>query len=190
MWLVVASSVSAETETGQFAAYAVGAQTCATILEAYQTSNQPNVLFEVSSWLSGYISGVNRLSDGTYDVTPVMNHSSLAVLTLRLCENNSDQLFETVVNALLGVFEPLRVTEESPGIQVGRDGQVMTLRQASIRLLQNELVAVGFLDAQSADGVVGPKTLGALLAWQKVNNRAETGTFDPLTILGLLQDQQ
>jgi hypothetical protein len=190
MFFIGASSVAAETATGQYATYAVGAQSCATVLEAYQSSNQANVLLEVSSWLSGYISGVNRLTDETYDITPVMNHASLTVLTLRLCENNRDQLYESVVNALLGVFEPLRVTQESQGIQVGRDGQVVMLRQSSIRLLQEELVSSGFLDAQSVDGVVGPKTLNAVREWQKANNQAETGTFDPFTILGLLQDEQ
>lgn len=189
-FIIGASSASAETSTGQYATYAVGAQTCATVLEAYQSSNQANVVLEVSTWLSGYISGVNRLTPETYDITPFMNHSSLAVLTLRLCENNSDRLYESVVNALLGVFGPLRATEESLGIQVGRGVQVTTLRQSSIGPLQEELVSGGFLDAQSVDGVVGPKTLDAVLSWQKANNLAETGTFDPFTVLGLLQDEQ
>lgn len=187
--LLGVSSVPAATVSGQYATYAVGAQTCSTVLEAYQ-ADQKAVMLEVSSWLSGYISGLNRLGEGIYDITPVMNHAPLALLTLRICENNRDQLYETVVNSALDVFAPLRVTEESPPVQTVRDDRIATLRESAIETLQAALASAGFLDNKSVDGVFGVKTSNAIISWQRANNVNETGLFDPLTIFVLLQSQQ
>ena len=187
--LLGVSSASAATVSGQYATYAVGAQTCATVLEAYQ-ADQEAVMLDVSSWLSGYISGHNRLVEGVYDVTPVMNHAPLALLTLRICENNVDKLYETVVNSALDVFAPLRVTEESRSVQTVRGNRSATLRESAIEVLQAALASAGFLDNKFVDGVFGEKTSNGIISWQKANNVSETGLFDPLTIFVLLQSQQ
>jgi len=187
--LLGVSSASAATVSGQYATYAVGAQTCSTVLEAYQ-ADQEAVMLDVSSWLSGYISAHNRLVEGVYDVTPVLNHAPLALLTLRICENNRDQLYETVVNSALDVFAPLRVTEESRSVQTVRGNRSATLREPAIEVLQAALASAGFLDNKLVDGVFGEKTSNGIISWQKANNVSETGLFDPLTIFVLLQSKQ
>lgn len=186
--LIVGATVgSAATDTGQYATYAIGAQNCSALLDAYQNAEQDAVLLEVSSWLSGYISGVNRLEESTYDVTPIMNHAALALLTLRVCENNPDQLYESVVSATIEEFELLRVREEVGGVQLESQGRTVMLREPAIKLLQTILADEGYLEAEAADGVFGSQTSEAITEWQKSEARTETGIFDPITVFGLLQ---
>lgn len=177
----------AATDDGQYANYAVGAQPCSAVLQAYQQNDQSAVLLEVSSWLSGYISAMNRVSEETYDVTPIMNHASLTMLTLRICENNPDQLYESVVNAALSVLAPLRSQEEVGGVQIERDGLSITLRENSIKALQVILAEKGLLDEAAADGVFGDMTAKAISTWQNDNGLQVTGLFDPVTVFSLVQ---
>jgi hypothetical protein len=188
--MVSANVASAATNNGKFAAYSVGAQPCSVVLQAYAGTDRAKALLEVSSWLSGYISGLNRLKEDTYDATSIMDHASLTFLTLRICEKNPKQLYESVTNAMIESFSSIRSREEVGGVTIESGGQIVRLRTSAIKKLQLILVDQGYLKVSRADGIYGKNTSSAITAWQEKNALKKTGNFDTLTVFMLLQSKK
>jgi hypothetical protein len=184
------TSANSATEDGQFATYSVGAQSCENILTAYRERDKKAVLLEVSSWLSGYITALNRVEKSVYDITPVMNHSALAMLTMQVCSANPNTLFEAVAKATIDAFSAVKIQQESNGVSLKNQQYSVVVRSSVIRPLQSILADQGYLDAEGADGVFGNNTSKAISEWQKANNKQVTGLFDPITIFGLLETIQ
>ena len=70
---------------------------------------------------------------------------------------------------------------------------IMILKNGSrgddVREIQEKLIALGYLDGK-ADGIFGPKTEGAVLAYQKDRNLDETGMVGTGISIALAQDAE
>ena len=178
---------NAATEDGDFAVYGWGARDCNAIVAVLEGEQGAQARNQLAEWVSGYIAARNRVTDGVYDMTPVKSHISLVALARNICANNADQLFESVVAAMLTSFEALRIPEDSPVVSLSRNDRAITASETTLVRVQEFLIAEGFLDG-SADGQYGPKTASAIEAWQEDTGLQTTGLPDVATLFLIAQE--
>jgi hypothetical protein len=177
----------AATSTGDFAVYGWGARDCNTIMAVLEGEQAAQAQAQLSEWISGFISAQNRLSENLYDITPIKSHFPLVSLARNICANNTDQLFENVVFAMLESFEELRLVENSPLLQVSHKQQAVTVSEETLRRVQEILIADGKLPVGSADGQFGPQTAKAIETWQSEADLTVNGLPDMVTLFVMAQ---
>lgn len=174
---------AASDANGNYAVVGAGAQSCASFKQAAADGGPQ--LINYISWLQGYVSHMNRSTAETYDVVPVSEPVAFANLVLRVCSQDDKQSFELAVLKTINVFAPLRVTTESPLVQISWNGKQLSVRQETIKTVQAKLLERGLYDS-AVDGTFGPKTAEAIIAFQKSKNLPETGLPDGVTLANLL----
>lgn len=76
-----ALSASAATNEGLFAARGIGAQACETISDAAEANRDANIA-ALSTWIAGYVSHANRVTDDRFEVTPIVDNRVLAAIVV------------------------------------------------------------------------------------------------------------
>jgi hypothetical protein len=185
----VALFARADTETGSFSARGTGAQTCATVTAGFQ-ADAPIAQNEVASWLSGYISHMNRTTEGYFDVSPVQDTRHLAIVINAACAQNPDSLLEGVSWTVISALRPLASKTETDLVTVENDLGSITLRSDVLLEMQKILVTEGVLDANQADGQYGQNTNNALRTYQEANGLSVTGLPEAFTMLSIAQKLQ
>lgn len=169
---------------GAFALHGVGALTCKDVTGAL-LKGDTSIRTTLASWMLGYVSAMNRIDAGTYDVTPVQIPDALVNMVVGICQKDADARVETITYAVFHAFDPAKTTAESPEIQVTANGQVTTLRKDSLMAVQRYLVAQKLLHG-NADGTFGSETEAALHTFQQKQNLPNTGLPDPATVVRIL----
>lgn len=180
---LAAGGAAASDANGNYAVVGAGAQSCASFRQA-AVDGGPQLVNYIS-WLQGYASHMNRSTAETYDVMPVAEPVAFAQLVLRVCAQDENQSFELAALKTINVFAPLRVQTESPLVQISWNEKQLSVRQETIRIVQQELQERG-LYASAVDGTFGPKTAEAIIAFQKSKGLPETGLPDGVTLANLL----
>ena len=91
------------------------------------------------------------------------------------------RIVSLVICALIAVSMTLNVCAQ----EIMKNGS----RGDDVREIQEKLITLGYLDGK-ADGIFGPKTEGAVLAYQKDRNLDETGMVGTGTSIALAQDTE
>lgn len=178
---------TAATADGDFAVYGWGARDCTAITSVLEGDQAAQAQAQLAEWISGYVTSQNRSEDGVYDMTPVKTHYPLVSLARNICANNSDQLFESVVNAMIDSFSTLRLPENSPTVSVNHKEQSVTVNESTVLRVQEFLVSADLLENGSADGVFGPRTAQALESWQEAAGLQPNGLPDMVTLFLMAQ---
>jgi hypothetical protein len=169
---------------GMFAVHGVGALSCGDVTSALlkgDVSIRPTVL----SWLMGYLSAMNRIQPGTYDVTPVQVPDALINMVVGVCQKDASARVETVAYSVFHAMASAGLSAASPEMQVTANGQTTTLRKDTLVAVEKYLIAEKFLHGD-ADGSFGATTQAALVDFQKKQNLPQTGLPDPATIVRAL----
>lgn len=170
-------------ESGNFALRGFGAQTCGVAIETLK--NNPDAAAPAVSWMLGYSTAFNRIQSGTFDVSPLADATSFFRLVINVCERSPDTAVETVAFDVLRALAAARVTASSPIVETKSGDAVAPVRQATLLLMQQRLVALGLLKGQP-DGAYGAQTEAALKAFQQAQSLPVTGVADAPTIVRLL----
>lgn len=178
---------SAAAGDGEFAVYGWGTQDCKSVYASLEGEQADQARELLAEWISGYITGRNRIEDGIYDLTPINTHYPLVSLAQSICANNTDQLFESVINAMIEAFSTLRLSENSPTISLSHKEQSVNVNEAIIPALQKFLISEGHLPDGTADGVFGPKTAEALENWQSEAGLTPSGLPEMITLFAMAQ---
>lgn len=171
---------------GNYALRGVGNGNCGEIVEALQ-EDDPALQQSLSSWMSGYVTSYNRITDETYDIVPVVSADELLIITTLICQQNPESNFEAALRAVFDLFDTARLTRESPVVEVTHDDRTVLTREDTLALLQERLADRGLYDAQ-VDGAYGPSTRTALERFQDDAGLEVTGVPDIDTKLNLLLD--
>lgn len=171
---------------GNYAVRGAGGTSCTQFTQAVE-EEKPGVNRMVN-WMEGYITGINRLRDNTFDVSPILDTGSVATIVLNVCRNNADISMEVALARVLNTFERARVREQSEIVETQANDRTVLIRRSTLRALQGELARLGHYGG-AQDGIYGPRTRKALQAYQAAQGIAETGLPDPQTVVRLLVSQ-
>lgn len=186
--MVSASESPAADVDGLFAVRGIGGQTCSTFATLLQEEDdavrQRNILSYIN-WTTGYMSYVNRTTEGIFDVSPVVEGRDLLQIILEQCRQNEEALFENVTFNVLSALAKGAVISSSPLVLVEGNGQSRQYRKETIASIQSALVEKGFLEG-NPDGIVGPATLAAVSSFQESQGLPTTGFLDFATVVRAL----
>lgn len=171
---------------GDFAVYGWGARDCNTIIAMLEGDQAAQAQGQMAEWISGYISSQNRNIDGVYDLTPIKTYLPMVSLAQNICVNNSDQIFENVVYAMIESFSALRLSTDSPAISLSHKGRSVTVNEVTLLQVQQFLISEGQLDGP-ADGQFGTQTAEALEKWQENADLTPNGLPDMITLFLIAQ---
>ncbi|MDZ7808920.1 MAG: peptidoglycan-binding domain-containing protein [Arhodomonas sp.] len=136
-------------------------------------------------WLEGYASGINRLQEKTFDVSPVLDSAVLGNMVLGVCRNSPDLAFETAAARLFNTLKPVRERESSELIEIEQGDAKVALRSATLRRVQRRLRELGHYSG-GIDGIYGGGTRQAIRAFQEAEGLPTSGLPDANTVLRLL----
>lgn len=173
---------------GDFAVRGVGGLACSDTISLLQEQDEPKrqqTVLSFVNWTAGYLSYVNRSTDGVFDVSPIVDGSDLLQLIVNQCGLNEDQLFESVAFDVFSALAQAAVVKSSELVSVEGENQSAKYRKETIVAVQASLVEKGFLEGPP-DGVVGPETVGATTRFQESEGLPATGFLDLATVIRVL----
>ncbi|MBN1664755.1 MAG: peptidoglycan-binding protein [Deltaproteobacteria bacterium] len=173
---------------GKYAVRGVGAAKCSQMVAAIDAKDQnmrKDAVLLYTSWLNGYLSYVNRVEKGTFDIIPLTDGSHLLAVIVGQCRKNPDALVETIAYQVTGILSKAKVSTESPLVTLPVGNQKGIFRKATLVAVQNKLIALGHFKGK-ADGEFGAGSQQALRAFQKAEKLNETGFPDTDTLMRIL----
>lgn len=179
--------ISAATSDDAFAVRGIGAQSCARLTEALETDQADAARQTLSAWMAGWISHANRQTEDHFDVFPIQDLPGSAQIVGMLCKENPEALIDTVVSSVVTALIDQDGSAGSDMITVEAGGRKAILRAGVLKRAQEELVSLGMLEEEMADGTFGPASEAAFSAFQKDRKLGETGLPDTATLYLLLQ---
>jgi hypothetical protein len=180
----LASPVSAETPTGEYAIEGAGIASCSAYVEAKKAKSEAYPRF--IGWLEGYLTAANRFSADTYDLTPWHSAELLGVVVEGHCEKNPQDRLFNIAQRLVISLTPDRMTQRSEMVRLtGRNSKgqervvvvyTEVLRRAQDALKKQELYP------GPVDGQYTPVLQRAFVNYQAAVGLDDTGLPDPLTL--------
>lgn len=179
------SSVEAADEDGDFAIRGAGRIQCSELIDGLEKKDQRLTIF--ATWLEGYITASNQLSNRTFDSTPWQTTELLLALAGRSCAAKPDSKFMDVVGRLIAEMRPLRVREKSTLVQIRDSESVQVHYKVVVERVRSRLVELGYKFKTTT--VIGKKAQEELkthlLAFQESNGLPPSGELDQHTLLNL-----
>jgi len=179
-------SALAANADGDYAVSGAGSQSCERFVTAVEQNDESAALF--TRWIEGYATGLNANLDETFDVSPFASANPLTQLTLWVCRNNTEALVEQALAEVIVALEPVKTREASEPREMSHQGESVMVRPATLRLAQQRLTTFGHY-ASTIDGLYGPGTRRALIAFQEEAGLDTTGLPDAATLIALLINQ-
>ena len=174
--LGTASLAEAADAQSRFQAYGLGRVSCKTFTDLCEAKKEECKL--TGTWLEGYLSGFNALSEDTFDILPWQPPEALAEFTFNVCKQNPKAPMLEVVNELVRtLLVPNRVKAAADRVSIGDGKQSVALYRETVRAMQERLIELGFLKGK-ADGVFGPGTEAAIETFQQAASLNPTGIPD------------
>lgn len=170
---------------GLFSIRGAGLLTCQTFVAERDKASDAYLM--MGGWLDGYITGINELSDDTFDITPYQSTELVSLLAYRHCRENGDDLFFAVVNGLLAKLYDQRLVSSSGHADVQVGNRQVRLYASVIRDIQRALANKG-LYAGAVDGAWNFETTSALSSFQDSVGLEGSGFPDQTTLWHLLQE--
>ncbi|MFA5712072.1 peptidoglycan-binding protein [Mycolicibacterium sp.] len=167
----------------QFVLRGFGAQSCEAGLASIRQDQARGG--DLASWLTGYLTALNRHSRETYDMVPFTDLGPLLQIVVGLCEKNPQSNIEAIVDDVIRRLSVAKVTAVSPMVQAEVGGKTVALRAATLAAMQNKLIELKLFKGP-ADGQFGEKTQAALKKYQKAQKIEQSGLPDSATVLRLL----
>jgi hypothetical protein len=182
--LLCGAAAQAADEKGAFAVKGAGAETCAAYLAARERDPAAHAMF--LGWLDGYLSAVNELTPGVFDVAFWRERGILAALMQVNCRDNSQQRFVVVARAMVRRLAEKPLAEASPLTEARIGERGVPLYRATVREVEKALAERG-LDPGPIDGEWDDEASRALLLFQREQEElTPTGLPDQATLAKLL----
>jgi len=181
--LLLAGPLQAADEAGNYAIRGAGGFACERYVQAVE--EQSDDVRQYVRWMEGYATGLNRLQADTFDVSPILEPAAMANLMLSICRQNPELAFETAVAQGFSSLAPMRERAESQTDTLEHEGNTVLVRRETMRRMQRALAELGHYTS-GIDGLYGPGTRRAIIAFQESAELTPTGLPDPDTLLNLL----
>lgn len=179
-------SASAVDSNGLFASRGIGAISCRDLLKSNQTEARAAAP-ALEGWGLGYISGMNRISPGTYDVLPIQQADVLSDWIWAVCREHPSDTIEAVAFSILRRLETAKLTTESPLVVAKFRDHETAVRRDTLAAVQTALHKKGLFSGRT-DGDFSPATAHAIEVFQRSSFLPPTGLPDASTVIRLLLD--
>lgn len=169
---------------GQFAVRGAGLISCAVF--AQEQAARGDVYKIVSSWVDGYVTGVNQYAPDTYDLLSFETTELLMAILDRHCRVHPT---DPVFGVLMKLFDQLkadRLREKSTKLTLSKDKREATHYVELVRRVQRKLQKHGLYHGD-IDGEFNPDTSRAIASFQKSIGFEPTGFPDQTTLWRLLR---
>lgn len=177
------SGAFAETN-GSFVSRGAGGMECSTLSVLAASEQAATVLQQMSLWVSGYLTHLNRSQPGVFDGAPLPDDSAIARLVFNLCNQNPTANVESVLFAALEKMRPWAVTSQTSLLKFsGSAGETIAIRESALAQLQALLVEKALLAEGYKSGSLDDATRLALEAFQQSKGLPVTGLPDSDTLL-------
>jgi len=186
VFLLWAGVSAGDDKNGSYAIRGAGLIDCQTYLVEKERQSQAYIM--MGGWIDGYLTGINQLSDDTYDITPYQSTEIIAKIVETHCQNNSEHRLFTVVSSIAAQLHDDRISMSSELITINVDDKSARLYRETIRRMQSRLVSIGFYDDVVA-GEFNAATLEAIKAYQKSIGYEATGFPDQATLWKLFAEK-
>ncbi|EGO96984.1 hypothetical protein APM_0071 [Acidiphilium sp. PM] len=140
---------------------------------------------ELSSWLMGYITALNRVDHNTFDIMAIQSPVAVTNLVLNVCAKNNKDNVEAVTNAIINSLSSIKLIKSSPLLTVVFDGKYVKIRKNTLKDLQKFLKKHKFLNGP-ADGNYGTETQVAIKLFQTREKLSVNSLPDAQTIIQAL----
>lgn len=183
--LVSSSQPSAAADAdGQYAVRGAGSQPCSAVL-AIGGDMDGSIALLYRSWLEGYLTGLNRFLDDTFDASFILRSDSLLRLVLQVCRASPDLTVETALARLTNQLMPMRVASASPPVRVTVGESTTLLREETLRRVQERLRDEGLYEGD-VDGGFDERVRDAVRRYQEREGLPATQLPDTATVMRLL----
>lgn len=161
---------------GRSSIRSLGAGKCSDLTAAVEQKDAAR-LTDYGSWLSGYLSAVNRLVGKTYDALPTTRPSDAIGIVAVICQQNNEKLIENVAYQAIETLNDIRVRDYSPMITAKKDGESLTISEQTIRFVQVSLKTSGHYRGD-VDGQWSSSLSSSISKYQGEQNLPKTGLPD------------
>lgn len=183
---MLSQAASASDPKGQFAIRGAGLITCA--MYAREHDARGDIYKVVSSWVDGYLTGINQFAPETYDWLPFETTELLLEIIDRHCKTHpADPVFGVLEN-LLGKLKDERLQGKSDKITISVGKYKAEHYVELIRRVQSKLKKDGFYHGD-INGQYTQQTSSAVGAFQKSIEFEPTGFPDQATLWRLLRSE-
>ena len=141
----------------------------------------------MGGWIDGYLTGVNQLSDETYDITPFQSTELIATIIDNHCQKNREHRLFTVMSSIAAQLRADRIATASELLTISVDGKTTRLYREAVRRMQVKLAAKGHYDG-TPTGDFNTATLNAVEAYQESIDFSPTGFPDQATLWKLFAE--
>lgn len=172
--------------TGNYSVRGLGSATCQQYAGAVD-GNSPE-LRNYIAWMEGSLSAVNRLTANLFDAVPFNSAGAFAAIVLQVCRQQPALQYNAAVMRALERMAPLRVTTNSPWVEMTVGANRVTLRAETLASVQARLSALGLLTTPP-DGRFTVATRDAIKRFQQIRRMNVTELPDPDTIIALMVPQ-
>jgi len=181
--LLATVPASAADKAGDYSVRGVGSLKCSVFVDTVVGAKP-----ELGTFI-GYIDGVvttaSRLTPGVFDASPFILPGPFSAIVMNICKQVPEQIVDVAVRGALEAVGKVRVTTNSPVVEMTVGQNRMNLRAETLRAVQVKLKALKLLTGEP-DGKFGAGTQEALRRYQENNHLAVTSLPDPDTVLALL----
>jgi hypothetical protein len=152
-----------------------------------ERSAQSELYAMLSSWIDGYISGVNQQASGVFDVSSFESTELLAALLNEHCVKHPSNTLYSVVTLLVEKMAANRLADYSEKVTVQQGERKVRLYRETLRRMQNKFSAIGLYEGEQ-DGAYSPHLQESIRRYQTSINFKATGFPDQLTLWRLFTD--
>ncbi|NKC33397.1 peptidoglycan-binding domain-containing protein [Falsiroseomonas selenitidurans] len=169
--------------TGNYSVRGIGSSTCQQYAGAVD-GNTPDLRGFIA-WMEGALTTVNRLSPNLFDAVPFNSAGAFAAVVLQICRQAPALQFNAALMRGLERMNPIRVTTNSPWVEMTVGTNRVTLRAETLAGAQARLGALGLLSTPP-DGRFTVATRDAIKRFQQIRRMNVTELPDPDTIMALM----
>ena len=184
---VLSTSAMAADEDGRFAVEGGGAQPCSDFIAAAEEKGERYSYY--LGWMQGYLTGINRFEDDTYDITPWQDGRLMALALRSFCEKNPQTLLVNAVDYIGLYLRDGRLRKAAPTVRVGKGKRKVALYAPIVARIERRLAELGYFDG-TPDETADMDTLAAISAFQQASKLEPTGLPDQTTLYALLSARE
>lgn len=182
--LFSATSIFAADEDGYFMLKGAGGTACERFSKAVGENDREFVSY--AGWVEGYISAINRLEPGVYDLAAWRGTEMLLAALSRYCADHPEQTFHDALVLMARQIRPSAIEQKTAVAVADSDGKSVVLYQETIRRVQANLKQRGLFEGD-VSGEWTPQTREALKLFQLQKELPQHGLPDQYTLARLLR---